>query len=139
MFVLLKPEGLMPEGRSELKLSLQPVVERPPFRLALVLPNEIGAHRDFFFSSCRTSVGHMHFFQYREQSRERCWLLRRPFYTIPFSECKSMREKIALLRLMDSVFKPAIVMLLVIRGLLLDPAIRDARLNVYFLDSNTRV
>jgi len=51
----------MPEGRGELELRLQPMVERPSYRFAFLLPDEIGAHRDFIFGCLRTSVGHMHF------------------------------------------------------------------------------
>ncbi|MGA7394946.1 MAG: hypothetical protein WBW78_19985 [Terrimicrobiaceae bacterium] len=55
------PKGLVPVGRGELKLRLQPMVERTSFRFAFLLPNEIGAHRDFIVSWSRTSVRHMHF------------------------------------------------------------------------------
>ena len=51
----------MPERRGELEFSLQPMVKRPSFRFALLLPNEIGAHRDFIFSCFTMSVGHLHF------------------------------------------------------------------------------
>jgi hypothetical protein len=51
----------MPEGRSELELRLQPMVECPSYRFAFLLPDEIGAHRDFIFGCFRTSVGHMFF------------------------------------------------------------------------------
>ena len=61
--LLLIPVGLMPERRGELELSLQPMVERPSFRLAFLLPDEIGANRDFIFSCSRTSIGHMQFLQ----------------------------------------------------------------------------
>jgi hypothetical protein len=63
MASLLIPERLMPERRGELELSLQPVVERPSFRLVFLLPDEIGANRDFIFGCSRTSVGHMHFLE----------------------------------------------------------------------------
>ena len=51
----------MPERCRELELRLQPMVERMPYRFAFLLPDEIGAHRDFIFGCFRTSVGHMHF------------------------------------------------------------------------------
>jgi hypothetical protein len=59
----------MPEGRGELELRLQPMVERPSYRFAFLLPDEIGAHRDFIFGCFRTSVGHMHFCRYRNQRK----------------------------------------------------------------------
>ena len=49
----------MPEGRGELELSLQPMIERPSFWLAFVLPNELGTHCDFILRCFRMSVGHM--------------------------------------------------------------------------------
>jgi hypothetical protein len=49
----------MPEGRGELELGLQPMVERPSYRFAFLLPDEIGADRDFVFGCFGTSVGHM--------------------------------------------------------------------------------
>ena len=61
MVAPLIPEGLMPEGRGELELRLQPMVERPSCRFAFLLPDEIGAHRDFIFGCFRTSVGHIVF------------------------------------------------------------------------------
>jgi hypothetical protein len=48
----------MPKGRRELELGLQPMVERPSFRFALLLPDVIGAHCDFIFGCFRMSVGH---------------------------------------------------------------------------------
>ena len=57
-WLLLMPEGLMPKGRRELKLGLQPMVERPSFRFALLLPDVIGAHCDFIFGCFRMRVGH---------------------------------------------------------------------------------
>jgi hypothetical protein len=55
---LLMPEGLMPKGRRELELGLQPMVERPSFRFALLLPDVIGAHCDFIVGCFSMSVGH---------------------------------------------------------------------------------
>ena len=55
---LLMPEGLMPKGRRELEVGLQPMVERPSFRFALLLPDVIGAHCDFIVDCFRMSVGH---------------------------------------------------------------------------------
>jgi len=37
------------------------MVESPSYRFTFVLPDEIGAHRDFFFGYFRTSVRHMLF------------------------------------------------------------------------------
>ena len=51
----------MPEGRGELEFRLQPMVERRSYRLAFLLPDEIGAHLDFIFGSFRTIVGHIRF------------------------------------------------------------------------------
>lgn len=48
----------MPEGRGELELRLQPMVERPSYRFAFLLPDEIGADRDFVFGCFGTSVRH---------------------------------------------------------------------------------
>jgi hypothetical protein len=39
----------VPEGRGELELRLEPMVECPSYRFAFLLPDEIGAHRDFIF------------------------------------------------------------------------------------------
>jgi hypothetical protein len=39
----------VPEGRGELELRLQPMVECPSYRFAFLLPDEIGTHRDFIF------------------------------------------------------------------------------------------
>ena len=61
----------MPERRGELELSLQPVVERPSFRFAFLLPDEIGAHRDFSFGCFRTSVGHTQFLHFHRPLRLR--------------------------------------------------------------------
>ncbi len=61
----------MPERRGELELSLQPMVERPSFRLALLLPDEIGAHRYFIFGCFRTSVEHMQFLHFHRPLRLR--------------------------------------------------------------------
>jgi hypothetical protein len=58
---LLIPEGLMPEGRGELDLRSQPMIERSSYRFAFLLPDEIGAHRDFIFGCFRTSLAHMLF------------------------------------------------------------------------------
>jgi hypothetical protein len=49
----------MPKRGGELKLSLQPMIERPSFWLAFVLPNELGTHCDFILRCFRMSVGHM--------------------------------------------------------------------------------
>jgi hypothetical protein len=51
----------MPEGCGELELRLRPMVERPSYRFAFLLPDEIGAHCDFIFGCFRMSVGHMFF------------------------------------------------------------------------------
>jgi len=56
------PEGLMPDGRGELELRLQPMVESPSYGPAFLLPDAIGAHPDFMFGCFRTSVGHMFLF-----------------------------------------------------------------------------
>lgn len=61
----------MPERRGELELSLQPMVERPSFRFAFLLPDEISAHRDFIFGCFRTSVGHMRILHFHRPLRLR--------------------------------------------------------------------
>jgi hypothetical protein len=48
----------MPEGRGELELRLQPMVERPSYRFAFLLPDEICAYRNLLFGCFRTTVGH---------------------------------------------------------------------------------
>jgi hypothetical protein len=57
MFAPPIPVGLMPEGRGELELRLQPMIERPSYRLAFLLPDEIDTHRDFIISSSVASEG----------------------------------------------------------------------------------
>jgi hypothetical protein len=64
-----RPEGIVPEGRGELELRLQPMVERPSYRFAFLLPDEIGAHCDFIFACLRTSIEHMHSCQYGNQRK----------------------------------------------------------------------
>ena len=59
----------MPKRRGELELRLQPVVERPSYWSAFLLPNEIGTHLDFIFGSFSTSGGHMYFYRYRNHRK----------------------------------------------------------------------
>ena len=63
---LLIPEGFVPERCRDLELRLEPMVERTPYRFAFLLPDEIGAHRDFIFGCFRTSVGHV-FLRYHNE------------------------------------------------------------------------
>ena len=64
---LLIPEGFVPERCRELELRLEPMVERTPYRFAFLLPDEIGAHRDFIFGCFRTSVGHVFLWYHNER------------------------------------------------------------------------
>jgi hypothetical protein len=62
-------EGIVPEGRGELELGLQPIVERPSYRFALLLPDEIGAHRNHIFGFLGTRVEHIHSCRYCNQRK----------------------------------------------------------------------
>ena len=61
--------GNRARGSGELELRLQPMVERPSYRFAFLLPDEIGANRDFIFGCLRTSIEHMPSCQYGNQRK----------------------------------------------------------------------
>jgi hypothetical protein len=100
----------MPEGRGELELGLQPMVERPSYRFAFLLPDKIGAQRDFIFGCLRTSVEHMHFCRYRNQ-RKRGQLFDDP----PVCGCHfvaiSRRKDVCTTHLTQKPFQPALIAL----------------------------
>ena len=100
----------MPEGRGELELRLQPMVERPSYWFAFLLPDEIGAHCDFIFACLRTSIEHMHSCQYGNQRKTR-----RLFDDPPACRCHfvaiSRRKDVCTTHLTQKRFQPALIAL----------------------------